>query len=81
MSGGFAWAMLAAAVVVILASCSSTPHPQTVTVVKVERCPVVAPDVQCPQITDASEAELEDAYVYCREAVRAWQEEWEDCSQ
>ena len=69
----------ALAVLLLLAGCGSVPHTETVTVQKITRCPVAAPEISCPQITDGSIEELEDAYIDCREAVRAWQEDWDDC--
>ena len=69
----------ALAVLLLLAACGSVPHTETVTVQKIERCPIAPPEVQCPAVTDGSIEELEDAYIDCREADLAWREAWEAC--
>ena len=71
--------LMLAALLLFLSGCSAIPHTETVTVEKVEICPISAPEVSCPNLGDGTVEALEDAYIDCREAARAWEESWSAC--
>ena len=77
---GGALGLLLAAILLLLSGCSAIPHTETVTVEKVEICPISAPEASCPNIVDGTIEILEDAYIDCREAARAWEESWAACN-
>ena len=80
IAAGAGFGLMVIAILLLLSGCGLVPHTETVTVERIERCPVTAPDLQCKTIVDGSIEELEDAYIDCRAAVQAWEESWASCA-